>query len=61
MRVRGRLLKRVREREKDEESIRMGKERKSPGKTVVPKLCTYNECELSVRGQVCPGRSKANF
>ena len=57
MRERGRLLKRERERdrergvserEKDEESMRMGKERKSPGKTDVPKLYTYNECELSV-------------
>ena len=38
----------VREREKDEESMRMGKERKSPGKTDVPKLYTYNKCELSV-------------
>ena len=61
MRERGRLLERERERdrereregsererEKDEESMRMGKERKSPGKTDVPKLYTYNECELSV-------------
>ena len=55
VRERGRLLKRERERErgvserkKDEESMRMGKERKSPGKTDVPKLYTYNECELSV-------------
>ena len=31
----------VSEREKDEESMRMGKERKSPGKTDVPKLYTY--------------------
>ena len=38
-----------REREKDEESMRMGKERKSPGKTDVPKLYTYKECELSVQ------------
>ena len=37
-----------REREKDEESIRIGKERKSPGKTDVPKLYAYNECEHSV-------------
>ena len=37
MRERGRLLKRQREREKDEESMRIGKERKSPCKTDVPK------------------------
>ena len=56
MRERGRLLKRerererrgVRDREKDEESMRIGKERKSPGKTDVPKLYDYNECEHSV-------------
>ena len=48
VRERGRLLKR--EREKDEKSMRMGKERRSPGKTDVPKLYTYNECELSVEG-----------
>ena len=30
VRERGRLLKRVREREKDEQSMRIGKERKSP-------------------------------
>ena len=35
----------VREREKDEESMRIGKERKSPGKTDVSKLYAYNECE----------------
>ena len=41
-----------REREKDEKSMRIGKERKSPGKTDVLKLYTYNECEHSVtRGQ----------
>ena len=38
----------VREREKDKESIGIGKERKSPGKTDVPKLYAYNECEHSV-------------
>ena len=38
----------VREREKDEESMRIGKERKSPWKTDVPKLYAYNECEHSV-------------
>ena len=38
----------VREREKDEESMRAGKERKSPGKTDVPKLYSYNECEHTV-------------
>ena len=43
----------VREREKDEESMRMRKERKSPRKTDVPKLYNYNECELSVRSRVC--------
>ena len=37
------------EKEKNEESMRMGKGRKSPGKTDVPKLYTYNECELSVK------------
>ena len=31
-----------RERRKDEESMRIGKERKSPGKTDVPKLYAYN-------------------
>ena len=41
----------MREREKDEESMRMGKDRKSPGKTDVPKLYTYNECELCVEGR----------
>ena len=46
MRERRKLLKR--EREKDKESIRTGKERKSPGKTNVPKLYAYNECEHSV-------------
>ena len=55
----GRLLKRarerekvgeggVREREKDEESKRIGRERKSPGTTDVPKLYAYNQCEHSV-------------
>ena len=53
VRERGTLLKRERggverEGEKDEESMRMGKERKSLGKADVPKLYTYNECELSV-------------
>ena len=38
----------VREREKDKESMRIGKERKSPWKTDVPKLYAYNECEHSV-------------
>ena len=38
----------VREREKYEESMRIGEERKSPGKIDVPKLYTYYECELSV-------------
>ena len=38
----------MREREKDEESMRIGKERKSPGKTNMPKLYAYNECEHSV-------------
>ena len=38
----------MREREKDEESMRIGKERKSSGKTDVPKLYAYNECEHSV-------------
>ena len=38
MRERGRPLKREREREKDEESMRIGKERKSPGKTDVPTM-----------------------
>ena len=28
--------------------MRIGKERKSPGKTDVPKLYAYNECEHSV-------------
>ena len=35
----------MREREKDEESMRIGKERRSLGKTDVPKLYAYNECE----------------
>ena len=60
VRERGRLKKRerkrerekekggVREREKDVESMRIGKERKSPGKTDVPKLYAHNECEHSV-------------
>ena len=39
---------REREREKDKESIRIGKERKSPCKTDVPTLYAYNECEHSV-------------
>ena len=38
----------VRESEKDEESMRIGNERKSPLKTDVPKLYAYNECEHSV-------------
>ena len=50
--VKEREREREREREKDEESMRMGKERKSPGKTDVPKLYTYNECELSVKGRL---------
>ena len=33
----------MREREKDEESMRIGMERRSPGKTEVPKLYAYNE------------------
>ena len=37
-----------RERENDEESMRIGKERKSPWKTDVPKLYAYNECKQSV-------------
>ena len=56
---RGRLSKRVRERErerererrdreKDEESMRIGEGRKSSGKTDVPKLHAYNECEHPV-------------
>ena len=59
MSERGRLLKRKRERERErergererekvKESMRIGKERKSPKKTDVPKLCAYNECEHSV-------------
>ena len=40
---------REREREKDDESMRIvgegGRDRKSPGKTDVPKLHAYNECE----------------
>ena len=39
---------RERERKKDEESMRIGKERKSPWKIDVPKLYAYNECEHSV-------------
>ena len=35
----------LREREKEEESMRIGKERKSPWKTNVPKLFAYNESE----------------
>ena len=56
VRERGRLLKEreseregVRMREKDEKSMRIGKERKSPGKTDVPKLYAYNECVHSVQ------------
>ena len=37
-----------REREKGEESMRIGKGRKSPSKTDVPKLYAYNECEHPV-------------
>ena len=37
-----------RERDRDEESMRIEKERKSPGKTDVPKLYACNECEHSV-------------
>ena len=36
------------ERERDEESVRIGKERKSPIKTDMPKLYAFNECEHSV-------------
>ena len=36
--------------------MRMGKDRKSPGKTDVPKLYTYNECELYVRENSISGR-----
>ena len=36
---------REREREKDEESKRIGRERKSPGETDVPKLYAYYQCE----------------
>ena len=39
---------REKEIEKDEESMRIGKERKSPRKTDVPKLYAFNECEHSV-------------
>ena len=53
---RGRLSKRERERErerdrdreKDEESMRIGEGTKSSGKTDVPKLQAYNECEHPV-------------
>ena len=41
-----------REREKEEESMRIGKERKSPGKTDVPKLYAYNEYEHSVKSSI---------
>ena len=37
-----------RDREKDEESMRIGEGRKSSGKTDVPKLQAYNECEHPV-------------
>ena len=50
--VKERERKREREREvseKDEESMRIGKKRKSPCKTDVPKLYAYNECEHSVK------------
>ena len=39
---------RDRDREKDEESMRIGEGRKSSGKTDVPKLQAYNECEHPV-------------
>ena len=39
---------RERDREKDEESMRIGEGRKSLGKTDVPKLHAYNECEHPV-------------
>ena len=45
---RGILSKRERERERDEESMRIGEGRKSPGKTDVPNLHAYNECEHPV-------------
>ena len=41
------------EREKDEESMRIGKERKIPRKTDVPKLYAYSECEHSVVTRFC--------
>ena len=44
----GDCKEREREREKDEMSMRIGRERESPGKTDVPKLYAYNECEHSV-------------
>ena len=39
--------------------MRIGKERKSPGKTDVPKLYAYNECEHSVIGSM--GQSEASL
>ena len=39
---------RERDREKDEESMRIGEGRKSSGKTDVPKLHAYTECEHPV-------------
>ena len=35
-------------RERERGSMRIGKERKSPCKTDVPKMYAYNECEHSV-------------
>ena len=48
----------VRERAKDEESISIGKERKTPWKTDVPKLYAYNECEDSVYWRVMSWANK---
>ena len=39
---------RERKRERERERRGEGKERKSPGKTDVPNLYVYNECEHSV-------------
>ena len=43
---------REKEREKDEESMRIGERRKSRGKTDVPKLHAYNECEHPVMNSI---------
>ena len=48
-RERERERERERDREKDEESMRIGEGRKSSGKTDVPKLQAYNECEHPVK------------